>query len=222
MQLGIRLQSIETMVSTSYDHIWDCCCDHGLLGFSLLQKERAGSVHFVDIVPNLLEQIETKLKKHWQRERQNWQTHCLDVANLPVNIFSGKNEKHLIIIAGVGGELIVNMLKSLLPKVSNINVQFILSPVHHHYQLRSFLIENKLALINESLVFENNRAYEILHLSSNGSKVLSKTGSLMWDFNDPLHHKYLQKKIKHYTRMAKNPQMNVSHIINDYRRLLVK
>lgn len=219
MQLSVRLQKIEEMISGSYDHIWDCCCDHGLLGFNLLKKERAGLVHFVDIVPDLLKQIETKLNKHWQGDKNSWQIHCLDAANLPLE--TCLKDKHLIIIAGVGGELIVNMMQSLLPLTASFNVQFILCPVHHNYLLRSFLIKNKLALINESLVFENNRAYEILHLSKSASKPLSKVGSQMWDFENPLHRDYLDKTINHYSRMAKSPKTDVAHIINDYQRLLV-
>jgi len=219
MQLSVRLQKIEEMISGSYDHIWDCCCDHGLLGFNLLKKERAGQVHFVDIVPDLLKQVETKLNKYWQGDKNSWQIHCVDAANLSLEAYS--KDKHLIIIAGVGGELIVKMMQSLLPLTVSFDVQFILCPVHHHYLLRSFLIKNKLGLINESLVFENKRGYEILHLLKSASKPLSKVGSQMWDFKNPLHRDYLDKTINHYSRMAKNPKTDVDHILTDYQRLLI-
>ncbi|QSA20815.1 SAM-dependent methyltransferase, partial [Vibrio furnissii] len=38
MKLSKRLQTIEKLVTQHYDHIWDCCCDHGFLGMTLLQR----------------------------------------------------------------------------------------------------------------------------------------------------------------------------------------
>ena len=226
MQLSRRLQKIEEMVSGSYDHIWDCCCDHGLLGFNLLKKGRATELHFVDIVPELLIQIEDKLNKHWQGNKHSWHTHCLDlaqdVANLPLAAYSKKpkKDKHLIIIAGVGGKLMIKMMQPLLPLCDSFNVQFILCPVHHNYLLRTFLINNKFALFREHLLFENNRAYEILHIATSAALPIAQVGSSMWDFKDPLHLDYLDKTINHYLRIANNPKMEVATIIEDYQGLL--
>ena len=63
-KMGKRLQQIQAQLKQSYDHIWDCCCDHGLLGFSLLDAQLAKTVHFVDIVPELLQQIEQSRQMH--------------------------------------------------------------------------------------------------------------------------------------------------------------
>lgn len=57
MKLSKRLQQIDHMVKHGYDHIWDCCCDHGFLGASLLEREAAAHIHFVDIVPELINNV---------------------------------------------------------------------------------------------------------------------------------------------------------------------
>ncbi|HSC68256.1 MAG TPA: SAM-dependent methyltransferase, partial [Cellvibrio sp.] len=57
LKLGKRLQQIELMVTANYDHIWDCCCDHGLLGAALLARKAAPHIHFVDIVPELMRKL---------------------------------------------------------------------------------------------------------------------------------------------------------------------
>ncbi len=221
MKIGRRLQQIEQMVEKQYDHIWDCCCDHGLLGFNLLKAQVAQTIHFVDIVPDLLVQIEKTLQRHWLGAEQTWLVHCLDAGKLPIRQFSIKPEtdKHLIIIAGIGGELLIELMQSLLPVCANYHVEFILCPVHHNYKLRQFLIDNQLGLLNECLVFENSRSYEILHLSPASSQPLSAVGSIMWDLTDPLHLNYLDKTIKHYQRIAKNPNAHVKSIINQYQQL---
>ncbi|WP_198595364.1 SAM-dependent methyltransferase, partial [Vibrio lentus] len=50
MKLSNRLQTLHSLVSNDYQHIWDCCCDHGFLGVQLLSDNKAPLIHFVDIV----------------------------------------------------------------------------------------------------------------------------------------------------------------------------
>lgn len=221
VKIGKRLQQIEQMISKQYTHIFDCCCDHGLLGFRLLNAQIAQTVHFVDIVPELLAQIEQTLHKYWQGEKQSWQVHCMDAGKLPLNLFSAEpqTDKHLVIIAGVGGELMIELLQSLLPLSAHYNIEYILCPVHHNYKVRQFLIKNHFALLNESLVFENKRGYEVLHVSLDAALPLSLVGSIMWDFSNPLHLDYLHKTIAHYQRIAQKPSMDVTRIINHYQQL---
>jgi tRNA (adenine22-N1)-methyltransferase len=222
-KMGKRLQQIEAQLNKSYAHIWDCCCDHGLLGFSLLDAQLAKTVHFVDIVPDLLKQIEQSLDKFWQGSRESWQVHCINAGNLPLKQYSiePQTDTHLIIIAGVGGDLMIELLASLSWISAQYHVEFILCPVHHNYKVRQFLIANHFALINESLVFENKRGYEILHVSTEALTPLTVTGSVMWDLAAPLHLGYLHKTIAHYQRIAKNPSSDVSIILNDYQALLL-
>jgi len=222
IKLSQRLQSIEVLISEPYDHIWDCCCDHGLLGLSLLDKKRAKTIHFVDLVPDLLDKIEATLLQFWQGERGDWQVHCIDAGKLPITQYSqNKNkDKHLIIIAGVGGDLMIELLSSLHWITDSYPVEFILCPVHHNYKVREYLIDHHFRLNQESLVFENNRGYEILHIALQASLPLTVTGSTMWDINNPLHCDYLHKTIKHYQRLAKNPVNQVDIIIKQYQQLL--
>ena len=229
MKTGLRLQKIAQMITGRYDHIWDCCCDHGLLGFNLLKAEAAQTIHFVDIVPVLLAQIAVTLEHHWQGGQQAWQVHCIDAGKLPLSEFSthAATDKHLIIIAGIGGELVIKLIQSLLPLSENHLIEFILCPVHHNYKVRQFLIDNKLALLDEALVFENGRGYEIVHVACKSNKnckiahPLSAVGSLMWDFTDPLHLNYLQKTIGHYQRIAKNSDVDAQLILEQYLTLLI-
>ncbi|WP_413702096.1 tRNA (adenine(22)-N(1))-methyltransferase [Psychromonas sp. KJ10-10] len=223
VKLGKRLQSIEKMVDGEYDHIWDCCCDHGLLGFQLLENNKAKHLHFVDVVAPLMHEIENKLQRFYQGESK-WSVHCLDVAKLPLAQY--QNDKHLIIIAGVGGELLTHFLSALLPATSKMNVQFLLSPVHHNYQLRAFLQQHKCHLLDEKIVAENKRFYELIYIESPILKLtstnhsVSLVGDKMWDFENPMHQTYLQQTIEHYQRMSKNPDVGVSNIIKAYQDLL--
>ena len=62
MKLNKRLLALAGMVKQPYDLVWDCCCDHGLLGFKILADGLVKQVNFVDVVPDIIERLDAKLK----------------------------------------------------------------------------------------------------------------------------------------------------------------
>ncbi|MFB2661440.1 tRNA (adenine(22)-N(1))-methyltransferase [Shewanella mangrovisoli] len=269
MKISQRLQQINRMVDPGYDHIWDCCCDHGLLGMLLLQRNAAPKVHFVDCVSPLMQQLSLELARFFPEpsisntqnaEQQanpqsEWQVHCLDVAALPLAQY-GKQAKHLVIIAGVGGELLVELVRSIVINQQSkrdaqsgtdsdnhdlsqgtCQLEFILCPVHHNYHVRSALAELGLKLKDEYLLEENQRFYEILHLTqanacsktnisskTNQAVPLSATGSIMWQgLNaDKTNQakRYLDQTIGHYQRIPEHRMPNKSQIVAAYQHIL--
>lgn len=213
MKLSKRLAKIAGMVSAEYDHIWDCCCDHGLLGAALLSRQRAGTVHFVDIVPELINEVEAKLKRFYPTA--SWQTHCLDVAALPLSQYPGKQ---LVIIAGVGGDLTMEFISALVSANPNAELEFLLCPVYHQYALRQRLIELDFGLIDEVLVEDNQRFYEILHVSINRARhaKVSPVGDKLWQGDGDRAKRYLNKTLAHYQRIEKGGNEDVRAIISSY------
>ncbi len=230
------MQQIEKMVISQYDHIWDCCCDHGLLGFALLSSQANSKVHFVDIVAELMADVEKKLERFYPNSV--WKTHCLDVAKLPLTQYKGK---HLIIIAGVGGDLMIKFIEAIHQQHKNLNIDFLLCPVHHQFSLRQKLIKLDFTLKDEVLIEENRRFYEILLVSSLSEKLdesldkkhnkISAVGNKIWQSTSSKQaevvDKYLQKTISHYQRIQqgslqatlKSKENNVQHIIDAYRAI---
>ena len=206
MKISQRLQKIDSMIGKQYQHIWDCCCDHGQLGAALLKRNAANTIHFVDIIPSLMAEISQKLQQFYPNQAQgtpqnrlaSWQVHCLDVAKLPL---AKEQTPQLVIIAGVGGELTIELVNSILSANPNLPLEFILCPVHHTYLVRQSMRQLGLGLIDEQLLEENKRFYEVLHLSTTSTESLSHTGSIMWDLTQPRHRGYLQNLLKHYQRI---------------------
>ncbi|MFO1389255.1 tRNA (adenine(22)-N(1))-methyltransferase [Cellvibrio sp.] len=224
MRLGKRLEQLKSMVDSGYDHIWDCCCDHGLLGAALLAECAAPNVHFVDIVSELMQQLEQKLKRFFPRENasQNhsqWHVYCEDISNLQPQELGGK---HLIIIAGVGGNLISEFVKNILTKNPTTEIDFLLCPTLHQYTLRQQLIALDLRLKSEVLIADKNRYYEILLVSNlkNSSLKVSATGESIWQAKNAADEKmisaYLLKTLAHYNRVQLNSQLDVRQIIDAY------
>lgn len=203
MKLGRRLQQISDLIQHPYAHIWDCCCDHGLLGMQLLQRKIAGKVHFVDIVPELMQQVEQRLQRHLPSELKTaWQVHCLDVAKIPLAAHSdqGSLREHLVIIAGVGGDLLIELVEEISLRHPDQPLEFILCPVHHQNKVRAALSQLSFGLISETLVEENGRYYEILHVARYDTHPITLIGSQMWDLARDQDQHYLRKTIEHYQR----------------------
>lgn len=222
INLGKRLHHIQSMVTEQYDHIWDCCCDHGLLGAALLERNAAPQIHFVDIVPELTRQLENKLSRFFPstaESRSRWQVHCVDAAALPLVEVNGR---HLVIIAGVGGDLTADIIRSIHQKNPTATIDFLLCPVHHQFTLRQQLIELDFSLKTEALIIENQRFYEILLVSMAGNSCfkIHLAGSLIWQYNTSdqaqIAAGYLQKTLDHYRRMQLNPSNDVQNIIATY------
>ncbi|OZS43004.1 SAM-dependent methyltransferase [Photobacterium sanguinicancri] len=222
LKLSKRLRKIEQMVTSDYSHIWDCCCDHGFLGAALLSRQAAKNIHFVDIVPELMSELESKLQRFYSNSESHWYTHCLDVAALPLLQHEGKQ---LIIIAGVGGDLMIQFIEAIHQRHPKLCVDFLLCPVHHQFALRQKLNELNFSLQDEVLVEDNQRFYEAILVSSapDENAPITLVGDKIWQSNSDkqtdINKKYLTKTLDHYQRIQQGNTSDVSHIIDAYRAI---
>ena len=222
MKLGKRLKKLNEMCLNNYEHIWDCCCDHGLLGINLLDRQAAPTIHFVDIVPELIEALNLKLVELFPATPNNqtsWKTYCSDASQLPLDKHQGK---HLVIIAGVGGDETINLISQLHQKFQNLDIDYLLCPVYHQYALRQHLIKLDFSLLDEQLVKERKQFYEILHVSSCSGlkKEISPAGRKIWqgetEVQAEIAHEYLARVLSHYKKSRINHGDKVDEVIRAY------
>lgn len=226
MKLNKRLLTLSEMVTEPYQLVWDCCCDHGLLGFKILADGIIKQVNFVDVVPEIINQLEQKLTTyaHHLPADSDWKTLCIDVALLPLlesQHTSGAKPKQLVIISGIGGELMIDILTELMKRYAGINIDFLLCPVHHTYKLRSALIKLNFKLKKEQLVIENKRGYELMLVNQVAGKKISLTGDDLW-LPQKNHQQYLAKLITHYQRIvgaSDQPDLLHHAALHDYQYL---
>lgn len=230
VKLGKRLQALDAMVAAGYDQIWDGCCDHGLLGAALLARGAAPLIHFVDLVPPLMHQLEQRLQRHFPPAAataddggpSRWQVHCRDLTSLRLD---GAGGRQLLIIAGVGGDLMARMVEGLWRHNRHCDFDLLLCPANHAYNLRAQLIALGLGLKGEQLVADNRRYYELLLLTTEVGvgRPVSPVGDQLWqatsDEQAANARRYRQQSLRHYQRMQLSQGERVQPQIDAYQQL---
>lgn len=106
---------------------WDICCDHGHVGLEVYLSGISAEVHLVDQVPHIMKKIENFLKEN---ELSNGIfLHTVKAENINSPLLG------TVLIAGVGGKSIKNILGELFNKNILHARRLLLSP---HTDLKAF------------------------------------------------------------------------------------
>ena len=202
--LGPRLRSLLRLIADRqqqqrYDVIWDCCCDHGYLGINILHRELAPQVVLVDQIASIMALLEPRLSSY---PADQYRLITGDVGELEFC----SDKRHLVIIAGVGGENIVKMLEAIALNHSNVPIDFLFCPATTQYDLREYLAAQNYSLLHESLVTEKGRDYEVIYVQHSHNADILNPISLagdMWDTRRPEHLRYLKKLVAHYRNQSR-------------------
>lgn len=216
MKLSKRLAAIDRLIGNHQTLVWDCCCDHGYLGKALLKRNAAQKVIFVDIIANIMKALRAQLEHDSHlNSNSEWQVLCQDVGAITLS----EAKEQVVVIAGVGGELLLKLMQQIIKNNSAQQIQsvrFILCPVHHTYLLRDGLKKLELGLLSEQIIYDKQRFYELIEVSFSSHKPISNTGSEMWHKNNVEHAKYKKRLLRHYTNMLNKDAVYYQQVINDY------
>lgn len=191
-----------------------------------MMRDGVQHVHFVDVVPEIMAQLQQRLAGAGADADADelegvtetlWTVHCEDLRALVLPEVFGRR---LIVIAGVGGDLMIEMVTALQNNHPDQQLELLMCPVYHVYKLRSALVDAGFGLLNESIVQDGGQFYEILHIANDSQTLLSPVGSTMWDFAQDHHQTYLNQLIGHYERVAKGLGQQKVPMLAEYRALL--
>ncbi|WP_169449523.1 tRNA (adenine(22)-N(1))-methyltransferase [Oceanobacter kriegii] len=241
MKIGKRINHLVERVPAGYDHLWDCCCDHGLLGMTLLQNKIDAAMHFVDIVPALMTELEGKLRQRFPvavGQSQSWRLHCIDVVDLPIaEVDSSDSARHLVIIAGVGGDLTAELLEAIHRRNPKANIEYLLCPANRPQHLRRALIKLDFYCLEEQLVEENKRFYEVLTITAQARQITSEAtpeqnppvsllGDKLWQPRTPeaqdIATRYRQRTLAHYQRMQRSGDLLAAEMVEGLERMAIQ
>lgn len=209
-RLGARLHHLYqwALDHGPYAHIWDLCCDHGRLGLHLHQslsardQNHSTHVHLIDCVPSITDILKDRYRHILGP------TLSVDCVNAGGVVLAHEG-RQLLIIAGVGGGTVVDILAELVGPIASlceqkdhVSFDIILSPNLHTFELRAFLRKHPFELLQEAFVSEKGQHHEHLLLRYQPrEEVLHKpsvVGASLWHPLTADKRRYIQRFIKHY------------------------
>ena len=152
MKISNRLKLIASFVDDN-SYVIDVGCDHALLDIFLVQNKNNVKAVASDVNEGPLEGA-----------RKNIQTYNLEdkiEVKLGDGISTINDEIDTIVISGLGGETIVDILKEDITKLKNIKTM-ILSPHSDSYIVRKEITKLGFKIENEIFTCDQNKSYVII------------------------------------------------------------
>ncbi|MEG0249814.1 MAG: class I SAM-dependent methyltransferase [Peptostreptococcus sp.] len=193
MKLTKRLEKIASLVSDNVK-VADIGTDHGYIPVYLLKEDKIKSAILADINKGPLNNAREEIKK-------------MGLENLTdLRLGSGvsvlkTNEVDEIIIAGMGGVLISEIIEDGLDVCKSCD-KLILQPMQAPEELRKYLLNNNFEIIDEHMVNEDFRIYEIIEarynpkFKNNPEEIYLELPKQLIDRKEPLMKIIILKKIK--------------------------
>ena len=200
MKLTDRLLKIASLV-TEGKRVADIGTDHGYIPVYLLNQGKVPYAILADVNKGPLENARGEVRHN----------KLLDKVDLRLG--SGievleKGEVDEVIIAGMGGILISELLEAKLEVAHSVD-KLILQPMQAQNELRKYLLNNGFEILNEVLVKEDFRIYEIIIAKYSGKntevrdEIYYEVGTKLIENKDPLLNEFIDKKIYMYNSIIK-------------------
>ncbi|HBF0234542.1 TPA: SAM-dependent methyltransferase [Clostridioides difficile] len=199
MKLTDRLLKIASLVSDG-KKIADIGTDHGYIPVYLLKEGKVPFAVLADVNKGPLDNA----------HKEVIQNNLLDKVDLRLGsgieiLEIGEVEE--VIIAGMGGILISEILEAKKEVAHNVE-KLILQPMQAQEELRYYLLNNGYEILEEVLVREDFRIYEIIVAKYTGKntiiedEIYYEVGIKLLENKDSLFNDFIEKKIKTYSSIV--------------------
>lgn len=195
IKLTSRLETIASLV-TKGSKVADIGTDHGYIPVHLLKNNIVPFAILADINKGPLDNGKRFVKWNNLLDKVDFRLGSgIDVLH--------QGEVDEVIIAGMGGILISDILENK-KEVAHRLKKLILQPMQAQNKLRMYLLENGYEIIDEVLVREDFRIYEIIVAEYTGkyseveNEIYFEVGEKLVQKRDPLLKDFVDKKLKSY------------------------
>lgn len=200
MKLTDRLLKIASLVDEG-KKIADIGTDHGYIPVYLLKNDKIDFAILADVNKGPLDNARKEVRHNKLEDKVDLRLGSgIEVLN--------ENEVDQIIIAGMGGILISELLEAKTSVAQNAE-KLILQPMQAQDELRKYLYKNGYEVINEVLVKEDFRIYEIIEAKYTGKKtevsdeIYYEVSNKLIENKDQLLVEFINKKINAYENIIK-------------------
>lgn len=201
--LSSRLRTIADLIPVGA-RVADIGSDHGYLPTYLVQSGKCDYIIAGEIndgpYRSTLKQIQFQQLESFVQVRKG---NGLEVLH--------QDEVDTVVIAGMGGSLIAQILQDGEEQLSGIQL-LLLQPNNGEAHIREFALEHGWELVDEQLIEEDNRIYEILVLRRGDARkpyrnqwiphqMLLKLGPILIEKKEPLFYKKWHRELKNIERV---------------------
>lgn len=194
LKLSDRLQKIANFISPG-ETVADIGTDHGFLPIALWESGKSPHVILSDINEGPLEKARENIEKYFPEK-----VFDLRIGSGIRTISQG--EVDVIVIAGMGGLLIADILADDLTKTKSYQ-KLILQPRNAQNKLRAWLMKNGFAIADETLVKEGKYICEIIvavpeenSLKMDEDSIDFEISPILFEKKDPLLVEFIENKIR--------------------------
>ena len=167
MRVSNRIKHIIEMCNYD-DVIIDIGCDHGYISMELIKNCKCRKVYAVDINEEPL----NVAKKNINLGNFDGNIECV-LSNGFRFLNKSLNDSVSAVIAGIGGVTISQILQQDLDKVNNMNYALIQPSIYSKY-IRKFIINKKIYIEKEDVVFSNGIYYEYILIFPKQQAILNQ------------------------------------------------
>ena len=195
MELSKRLQAVADLVTPGYT-IADVGTDHAYIPIYLVEKGIVQRAVAMDINEGPLDRAtehikENKLENQIQTRLSNGLQHLQ------------KGEVDTVILAGMGGNLMINILNEDFNKTNSLK-ECILQPQSEVFKVRTFLLEKGFLFIEENMVLDDGKYYPMMKVippekieeikPAFWSEIDIRYGKLLLEEKNPILKQFLERE----------------------------
>lgn len=187
--LSKRLETVASFV-TEGNRVVDVGTDHGYVPIYLVQTGKVPYAIAMDINKGPLLHAKENIKKAGlEKKIETRLSDGLYAYNL--------QEADSVIIAGMGGGLIIDILSESIDKWRG--TELILSPQSEIELVRRFLCDNHMKIIKETMLIDDGKYYTIMKAVSGSCKYESveeyRYGKLLLEEQNDILHRFLKREL---------------------------
>ena len=147
--ISARIKTLSSYIKP-YKIIADVGCDHGYLIKEAIDNCDVSKAFAID---NKIGPLNSA--------KRNLNDYSNVVFSLSDGLDSLDESVELVVIAGMGGLLIKDIIKRNINKINNVK-RFVLQANKNEYELREFMISNNYYIAFENIIYEDDKYYEII------------------------------------------------------------
>ncbi|MEG2353393.1 MAG: class I SAM-dependent methyltransferase [Clostridium sp.] len=199
MELSLRLKKIADLVE-SCEGVMDVGTDHGYIPIYLIKNQVCNRAIASDINKGPIQ----RAKNNIRIKRLNNKIDCRLGGGLST---IKKGEVDVAIIAGMGGNLIRDILEADLDIFKSLDY-VIVQPVQNAEVFREYVLSSGYDIIKEEMCIEEGKFYQILKIKYNKNKKISLENKLFYEISEtlvkerhPIAMEYARYLISKYERI---------------------